>query len=496
MKRAPNIVLFFTDQQRFDTIHALNNPVIRTPNLDRLCREGAAFTSAYSPCPVCVPARCCMKYGRYPVHTGCYDNGDPMPIDGRPSLMDALSAAGYRTHGIGKCHFTPDPDALRGFQSREMQEEGRRVTDDYIRYLRDAGYGELIEPHGVRGEMYYVPQVSLLPPRLHPTQWVGDRSVAFVEGQAQGDRPWFLFSSFIHPHPPFAPPSPWHKLYRAPLMPLPKAPPDAEALHTHVNRVQNRYKYRDQGIDLNLLRGMKAHYYACISFIDFQVGRVLDALAATGRLDDTLVLFTSDHGEHLGDYRCFGKRSMHDTCARVPMLARLPGRFDGGRVCDTPVSLVDVAPTLLATASADGACMQTDGVDLKEILEGSATRDTVFAQYQRAGHAIYTAVTPAWKYAYSAADDLEFLFDRVADPAETRNRAGNVFLKDAVAQMRATLQEFLRAGGEAPALDGDGWRRYPRQALPADPDQGLIVQDPAGFKLELAGYTEMLSAEC
>ena len=491
MADRPNVLLFFTDQQRFDTIGALGNPVMRTPNLDRLCREGAAFTSAYSPSPVCVPARCSLHYGQYPMNSGCFDNNFPMPEDGRPSFMDTLTKAGYRTHGIGKCHFTPDSRALRGFQSREVQEEIQpKDADDFMRFLADEGFEHAQEPHGVRGEMYYIPQISVLPEEKHPTQWIGDRSIRFVHEQAKSAEPWMLFSSYIHPHPPFSPPTPWHKLYRAAMMPLPNVPEDVEALHTYINRNQNRYKYRDQGIDRNLLRCMKAHYYACVSFIDYQVGRVLQALEQTGQLDNTVVLFTADHGEHLGDYNCFGKRSMHDSCARIPMLARLPGRFEGGRVCDTPVSLVDVAPTILRAAGLAPEEMDLDGTDLKDIADGTSDREAVFSQYDREGKAIYTMVTPEWKYAYSAADDREFLFDRVRDPRETRNRAGLVFTTDTLDRMRESMMSFLSSVGETVGIESGQWKKYPHLVVSSDPDAGLLIQDPRGFEMNLPGYAD------
>lgn len=491
MNKRPNILLLFTDQQRFDTIHALGNPVIRTPHLDRLCREGVAFTSAYSPSPVCVPARCSLHYGQYPMTTACYENGSPMPGDGRPSFMETLTRAGYRTHGIGKCHFTPDKNALRGFETRETQEECQPLgSDDYMRFLQQNGYGDLPEPHGVRGEMYYIPQVSQLPARLHPTQWIGDRSVSFVREHAGSGQPWFLFGSFIHPHPPFAPPSPWHKLYRAPLMPFPKNVPDAEALHAYINRYQNRYKYRDQGIDRNLLRNIVAHYYACISFIDFQVGRILQALEASGQLDSTLILFTSDHGELLGDYNCFGKRSMHDAAARIPLLARLPGRFEGGRRCGRPASLVDIAPTVLNAAACGPSGMELDGEDLRDLLTGASSREAVYSHYAEGESAIYTAVTDRWKYAYSAADHREFLFDRAGDPGETRNRAGASLCGEELQAMREMTQAFLRSGGEKAAFEGSAWRVHPPKMLSPDPDAHLLIQDPRGFKLELPGYTD------
>ena len=496
----PNVLLFFTDQQRGDTIGALGNPVIRTPNFDRLCASGVSFTNAFSPSPVCISARCSMIHGQYPLHTGCYEN-TPMPTDGRQSFMDALTQVGYRTHGVGKCHFSPDPQALRGFQTRERQEEMVRSpdADDYLTFLHGKGFSHVCDPHGIRGEMYYVPQPSQIPAQYHPTQWIGDRSVSFVEEQAASDQPWFLFSSYVHPHPPFAPPNPWHKLYRAALMPLPNVPDQSEALHTYVNKMQNRYKYRDQGWDVNLLRCMKAYYYAAISFVDYQVGRVLEALERTGQLDNTLIICTSDHGEHLGDYRCFGKRTMHDSCARVPMIARLPGRFEGGDVCAGPANLVDVAPTVLAATGAVIDSHPLDGQDLAEVASGRSDRELVFSQHvwhprdanaeQRAAMATYMAVSQSWKYVYSAPDDREFLFDRVTDPHETRNRAGISFCRPALSAMRSALIAHLREGGETAGLDGDAWRHFPRQEMSPDPDEGLLIQDHPWAETQISGYT-------
>ncbi len=505
----PNILLLFTDQQRADTIGALGNPVIRTPALDRLCREGTAFTQAFSPSPVCVSARCSMIHGQYPLRTGCYEN-TVMPTDGRQTFMAALTAAGYRTHGIGKCHFTPDLYALRGFESREYQEELVRDPgrDDYLRFLHGNGFRHVCDPHGIRGEMYYIPQPSQYPAHLHPTQWVGDRACAFVREQARSGRPWFLFAGFIHPHPPFQPPNPWHKLYRAPLMPLPNVPADHESLLTFVNRFQNRYKYRDQGIDRNLLRCLKAYYYAAISFIDFQVGRLLAALEETGQLDETLILFTADHGELLGDYYCFGKRSMHDACARVPLLARLPGRFAPGAACTVPASLVDIAPTVCAAAGARVESHPLDGCDLAELARGAVPREMVFAQHAfvpfrpqghllhqnpetRAALSTYMAVSRRWKYVYSATDHREFLFDRLTDPLETRNRAGLPHCREPLAALRGALQEHLRSGGETAGIGPDGaWREFPPQRLPEDPDALLLVQDHSWPDTRIPGYTD------
>lgn len=490
MSDQPNILLLFTDQQRADTIATLGNPIIKTPAMDRIANAGVAFTSTYTPSPVCVPARCCMHYGQYATKTGCYGNGTPMPTD-RPSFMDALADAGYRTHGVGKCHFTPDKYALRGFQTREIQEEvPARKSDNYTNFLEDEGWGDLPEPHGVRGEMYYIPQVSQLPSRLHPTQWVGDRSVKFLEEQKDADQPWLLYSSYIHPHPPFAPPWPWHKLYRSFDLPYPHVPENAEDLHAYMNTRQNRYKYRDQGIDMQLMRNIRAHYYACISFVDYQVGRILNTLEATGQLENTLILFASDHGELLGDFNCFGKRTMHDACARVPMLASLPGRFDGGKRCDRIANLVDIMPTMLSTAGVDTSGMDLDGVDLADVLDGSTERDAVHSQWFTAGEAIYTTITDNWKYAYSAPDQKQFLFNRKADPTETRSYAADADCQTPLEQMRIRTIDWVKRDHIESAYEGNQWKVHPKLEMPADPNEGLITQDRPGYVLDLPGYTD------
>jgi arylsulfatase A-like enzyme len=189
----PNILLLFTDQQRFDTIAALGNELIRTPALDRLVREGTAFTRAYTPSPVCVSARCSLVTGLAPHVTGCVDNMR-MPED-RPSFMERLREAGYQTHGIGKMHFSPDPRRLWGFEARDVSEELSSPDDDYRRFVIENGFDHVEDVHGVRSEYYYLPQPSQLPARLHNTTWVADRALDFLKRRDRG-RPFFLWASF------------------------------------------------------------------------------------------------------------------------------------------------------------------------------------------------------------------------------------------------------------------------------------------------------------
>jgi len=478
----PNIVHLFADQLRVDAIRALSElDFLQTPHLDRLCREGTVFTSAYTPVAECVPARACMITGMYADKTGCGSNLDDMPPESTPTLMSRLRDLGYRTHGVGKCHFTPDPWAMRGFETRDTMEEIAYDPggDDYLQWLKGKGFDHVLEPHGIRGEMYYTPQPSQLPAELHPTQWVGDRCVEFIDREVKNERPWYLYAGIIHPHPPFAPPNPWHKLYRAPEMPLPYLPENRDELMCFINRFQNRYKYRDRGLDLQLIRCIRAYYYACVSFIDYQVGRILDALESAGQLDHTLIVYSSDHGELLGDFGCFGKRSFHDASQRVPLIVRQPGRFEAGARCASPASLVDLLPTFLSAAG-DRAPSDADGKDLAALAAGEARGEPVYFHYGRGEDALLGAVDENWKYAWSAPDTRGYLFAS-SERSERSNRINEPGL---AAEASARLDETVRRRAarypfSSANLSADGaWLRRRPKRMPEDPDAFLLYQDP------------------
>ena len=475
-ERPPNILLITTDQQRADTIAALGNPTIQTPTLDRLVREGTAFTRCYTPSPVCVPARHALATGLPPHQIGCFDNRvDAMPF---PSLMERLHSSGYQTHGVGKMHFGPDLWRNWGFESRDTSEEIQPIEseqDDFCRFLRENGFEHVVEPHGVRSEMYYLPQPSQLPARLHNTAWVADRSLEFIENR-DPSRPFFLWTSFIKPHPPFEVPTPWDKLYRAAEMLPPFRPEGFEKLLTYWNHYQNRYKYRDKGYDEMLVRTLKASYYACITFIDHHVGRILAGLGE--ELDNTLVIFTSDHGELLGDYGSFGKRSMLNAAAQVPMLVRYPERFAAGIQCDTPTTLLDIWPTCLAAAGESDWQVSPEGQNLADIATGDTERDTVFSQYSHGATGLYAAVTKDLKYIYSAADNREWLFDLRVDPNETHNFAGNPSYEDRQANLKRRLITRFQEDSYLEPLQNGDWRVYPATRVPENPDALLLFQDP------------------
>jgi len=485
----PNILFFFTDMQRADTIGALGNPIISTPGLNLLVNEGTSFTSAYTPSPVCVPARCCLQYGLYPQHTGCYDN-TAMMTDKGTGYPAHLTQAGYQTIAIGKCHFSPQEtksDFFRGFDKRLSQEEVIKpgTHDDYREYLKKNNFDPL-EPMGMRSEMYYMPQPSAIPAAHHPTQWIGDRTIETINDFSAGKKPWMIFSSFIHPHPPLTPPRPWYKKYRSPEIPLPFMPADYQNLLTAINFKQNRYKYRDQGFDYNVLRLIKAYYYSCISFVDHQILRILNSLEKTGQLNNTMIIFSSDHGEFLGDLGCFGKRSMHDPSSRIPLIVRLPGYMKKNHICTEPVSFIDVYPTILRAAGVKTSEINSDGVCLKQITDGSIKRKAVFSQFSADAGAQYMAVHKEWKYFYSAADNREFLFNRRM--SESENLAYIPQNAQIIQEIRSDLFEFLKktkhTSGIIEGPHGSEWKIFPadeRAAVTASlahgQNSGLITQD-------------------
>lgn len=430
---APNVLILFCDQLRADALSAYGGRVARTPNLDRLCAEGTRFDSAYTPTPVCVPARSAFMTGNEPQENGCFENEMPMPTT--PTFMTKAFEAGFQTHGVGKMHFTPDPFASMGFESRDVGEEfGDAESDDYLAYLRDAGFGFVEHPHGLRDEMYYIPQLSPVPEEHHFSHWVADRSIAFLDSRDE-PRPFLLWSSFIAPHPPFAPPAPWHRRHAPSLMPEPFEPPSSETLLTIYNRLQARYKYRDGGKDRRLTQLIQSYYYASVEHLDSQIGRILDALDERGLAEDTLVLLTADHGEFLGDYGTFGKRSYLDVAARVPLIARGPG-FHAGAVVESPVSLIDVYPTVAAVANFES---DRAGVDL---MSPRAERH-LYGQYQSGEMGMYAVITPGWKYIWSAADRKEILIDRLSSDRETTNLAYNVRVRPVLEKLRAEASEHF-----------------------------------------------------
>ncbi|MCQ2427011.1 MAG: sulfatase-like hydrolase/transferase [Clostridia bacterium] len=394
-----NILVLFTDQQRYDTIGANGNEYAQTPNLDKLASESVVFDYCVTPSPVCVPARLSLLAGQYPNRTGCNLN-NPLTAYKGNGLYGMLTDAGYHTCNVGKMHNSRDMYGSIGFRERHTQEELSNPKDDYTQFILNSPYKNVFDYMGQRSEMYYVPQVSQLPAEAHPTQWIGDRSVEFIEKQT-GEKPFFLFSSFIHPHPPYAPPAPWNKLFRRESIPAPFVP---ENYKEFKKIMTPSFDCEHLGITELAAKRLKNYYYACVSFVDYQIGRIIDALKAKGLYDDTIILFSSDHGELLGDYSNFGKRSMLDAAAHVPLMMKIPGTAPSRR--SDVASLVDVAPTLLSLAGIGFDSEEFDGIDLF-----SARHDVVYSQYGHKKNGEYMVASENDKLIYSTVEDKYYYFN-------------------------------------------------------------------------------------
>jgi arylsulfatase A-like enzyme len=354
--------------------------------------------------------------------------------------------------------------------------------------LERSGYQHVFDPHGLRSEYYYLPQPSQLPAHLHHTAWVADRSIDFLK-RRDGQRPFFLWSSFIKPHPPFETPNPWGRLYRSAEMPDPIKAGDGAEHQGFWNLVQNRYKYMDGGSNDHLLRTQRAAYYASISFIDYQIGRILEALG--DERDNTLIVFTSDHGEMLGDFGCFGKRCMLEPAVRVPLLVSQPGVFAAGAACAEPVTLLDLFPTFIETAGSLEPRPYERANSLRALAAGELRREFVTSQFSQRSLGLYMITDADWKYIFSAADKKEWLFNLAKDPQELRNLNADPAATHALERLRDGMITMLQKDGYEWAVEGAHWRDYGLVRLPAGNRTGLLFQDPGKLANDidaLGGY--------
>lgn len=404
-----HILIIFTDQQRYDTIGANGNPAMQTPHLDALAAESVVFDQCCTPSPVCVPARLSMAAGQYPARTGCNNNNREKQYQGE-GFYGRLTDLGYRSCCVGKMHYLWDTYGSLGFEKRVSQEEKSHPEDDYTKFILEH-YPHVFDYHGMRSEMYYVPQISPLPPAAHPTAWIGDRSVEYIEGHDPA-QPMFLMSSFIHPHPPYCPPAPWQKLYREdPPEPL---VPEAEELAGYCSDlIGSRCGCERLMMSRQDVLRAKNFYYACVSFVDHQVGRIVQALKDKGMYEDTLILFASDHGDMMGDYNAVGKRTMVDSSCHVPLMIRFPGR--GAQRRADPCSLVDIAPTLLGYAGAAYDKDEFDGLD----LFGGERHEVVYSQHGCGANGTYMVTDGVHKLIYSGSAQRYFYFDSLPERKDT-----------------------------------------------------------------------------
>lgn len=438
----PNIVMIMVDQMAHDVIGHLGHPAVLTPHLDALAARGVAFTNTYCNSPICVSSRTSFMTGTLVRDNGAFDNGSEFPAS-LPTFVHGLGRAGYQTILSGKMHFV-GPDQLHGFQERlttDISPTGFELTPDWTR-----------GPHANEGTS--VNRLRYPPVRPWSLQMSYDDEVlhsALVRLRQLGAdaadmevRPFFLCVSFSHPHDPFLVPQAYWDLYEGRPVALPEASPqEFGALHPYSQWIQIHHEAdRFPLTEPEVLQARRA-YYAAVSYVDSLVGQLLSELERLG-LDNTLVMFTSDHGEMLGQHGMWFKRTFYDGAVKVPLIVSLPDTGQGTRRTEV-VSLVDVTATLLDYAGvperpAHG--LPLAGHSLRPLLEGQDApwRDHAISEYFSEGtvEPMLMLRTGRHKFVY-VHNHAPLLFDLLEDPLEQRDLSGLPESQDLCRVLKAQL---------------------------------------------------------
>ncbi|MEM9280617.1 MAG: sulfatase-like hydrolase/transferase [Verrucomicrobiota bacterium] len=344
----PNLLWYCTDQQRFDTIAALGNTAISTPNIDRLVHEGVSFTHTYCQSPICTPSRSSYMSGLYPSRLHNTRNGNDSFPESVPLVSKLLADAGYDCGLIGKFHL----------QSSGHRTEPR-IKDDGFRYWKfshaprddwpagEHDYADWVRNQG--GDLNAMRESEDRVSReFHQTTWATTRAIEFIS-EERGEQPWMLNVNVYDPHPPFIPPREYREKYEPEGMPGPHFEPSDIAAQEALSEADFQTKSRSPE-DSNA-KSEQAKYYAMISLIDDEFGRLVKFLEESGELDQTVIIFTSDHGETLGDHGLFFKGCrFYEGLTRVPLIFCAPDRFQTNVVSDQLVELLDLSATLLDLA--------------------------------------------------------------------------------------------------------------------------------------------------
>jgi len=446
----PNILLILCDELRADALGYSGNPVIHTPNIDRLARDGAALTQCMVTQPTCTPSRASILTGCYPSALRSRMVGCVTPDDPR-FLPRVLAHNGYHTASIGKLHLVPqraEPEAVEHTLSARREYYGFQAVDlvnghgdqcfgsQYTQWLENQ-----VPDWKARLDQRRKLDTGLdaftweLPPEVHSSNYIADRAVEFLRNA--GDKPFFLHVSFPDPHYPFVAPEPYASMYEPAAMPTPLPPVTASSdlppLHydvyfnrrdkpqrDHVIGTPPRDYFRCSTADW---QQVKATYYGMISLLDHHVGRILATLDSTGLAENTLVVFLSDHGDYLGDHGFYGKGLHYDSVLRVPLILRGPGVIPGQTI-DSITSTLDVAPTLLDFARVSEP-EGIQGVSMRPLLtkEARALRDAALTENDddSVPMRMRTLTTARWKLTVYATQAYGELFDRRNDSAEMIN---------------------------------------------------------------------------
>jgi arylsulfatase len=461
----PNILFFFSDQFRADAIGAVGG-YARTPNLDKLARQGWLFTSAFANSAECVPSRISLAVGLYPHQTGIDRNTRCTLDPDRSNWMQAIAATGYRTSLFGKTHLHPHEGDIRdrlslmhryGLQTVDETAGPRasavvrsNLTDLWDRQnVWDAYRADLLERYATKA---FVARPSPLPLDLYYDCYVARAARAYLEG-LRGDEPWFCWVSFGGPHEPWDAPEPYASMYKPADMPPP------QPRMPHVSEIRgllkqlydsNEYSPPLTASDVALMR---ANYAGSVTLIDDQIGQILETISFRGEMDKTLIVFASDHGEMNGDHGLIYKANFLDPAIKVPLIVAPPktGRL-AGKVSSELVELMDIGATLVDYAGAQQP-PASQARSLRPFLEGRAAAHRSIAVSEFAGHTC--VITPEIKVEFDSRSVPVLAFDRVIDLHEQHDISAQADHQRGISALTTWLGAFRSATPRLSAVIDD-----------------------------------------
>ena len=436
-----NLLFILSDEHNKKVTGAYGHPMIRTPHLDRLAARGTRFTSAYTNCPICVPARASLATGRYVHDVRCWDNA--IAYDGaQPSWGRRLMEQGHRVVSIGKLHYTRSEPKRNGFDEEILPLHIVDGLGDLLGLIRQelpvrVGSRKL-GPEAGRGESEYTAYDRAI--AAAAVRWLKE------DAARHRDKPWVLYAGFVAPHFPLIAPAEFYDLYPEGEVPWPiRYSPGERPRHPFLDAMRGCLQYDAGFADEAMVRRAITAYFGLVSFLDANIGLVLAALEETGLAENTRVLYSSDHGDNLGARGFWGKSTMYEESAGIPLIVAGEG-VPAGQVCDVPVTLADIFQTVVQGAGAkphhDDAGLP--GQSLLELAAGRARERTILSEYHAAGAATasYMIRHGRWKYVHCVGMP-PMLYDLQADPDEARDLGRDPAHAGVVAECEAALRKVV-----------------------------------------------------
>ena len=470
-----NVLVLMSDEHNPKFLGAAGHPFIVTPNLDALAARGTRFASAYTTCPICVPARAAFAVGRYVNEIGYWDNADA--YDGAiPSWHHALRERGHRVVSIGKLHFRGLPGDDHGFSEEILPMHVVEGIGDVKGLVREniptRKGGDKMAKRARPGESSYTAYDRDIAARAQV--WLHE------EAPKWRDKPWVMFVSFVLPHFPLTAPPHWFYRYWQQDLPLPKQYAKSQRpRHPYLAMYEHVVDYDSHFASVDDVKRAVAGYAGLVSAMDENVGRVLSALRDAGLASSTRVIYTSDHGDNAGARGLWGKSTLYEESAGVPLLMAGPG-IASGRVVGAPVSHIDCAPTILLAAGEPARVggRELPGASLFDVAQGIAPTRPVISEYHATGSigGAYMIRVGRYKYCHYVAHPPQ-LFDLVNDPEEITDLAGDAAHADVLRECEGRL----RAALDPEAVDARAKRRQAELLARYGGREAALARGDLGF---------------